>query len=582
MLRRILLRLLPHSSQPSNKFSPVFRQRTTVATLKPSLYIFLGVSAATFATVITIHGDSAQTPKDNSVQILKSPAHKYIFPKKVPPSPTADETFDLSSESGIRKEKAVGISQVDTILLARCVTRTVSWHLFRPILIPINSNQPCEDVFSQEASEFSSTLNYSLFGVYDGHNGSLMSNFLGETLIDAVLGQLHALYSKHAAPSNSENTDDGGSFSFRDTVDGAQQPQSRLGLIKGLHERTYPSEKEIDWSIKKAFLLLDSLAVDELTNLVLDKRLSKEEGIRLLSLPRAGSCALLGIYNNVKRTFKVAVTGDSRAILGRRVALKDDDTYAYETHVLSADHNAHNPHEVKRLEAAHPGEKIFENGRTLGWGMSRAFGDAACKWSLEIQQRLHEEYLGDRIRSNCLTPPYFTAEPDITTTTIQKGDFVVMASDGLWDCLTNEEVVGLVGGWLETRGEEVKIGRKEGIGEGERVVLPFGKPGPSGQDPKKGFGKGRGNGWPEGLNGGGNNEVVKENGDTIWERTDLPVTSIKPDETLMYNWWRATKRFVNIDGNSAVHLARNALGGANRDLTGALLRLRPPRSRRYR
>ena len=452
-------------------------------------------------------------------------------------------------------------------------------HLFRSILISTNSNQPCEDVLSRETVEFSSTLEYSLFGVYDGHNGHLMSNFLGETLIPAVLGQLRRLYSKHAAASNSEHTDVEGSR-LEDIVDGVQQPQLKLELIKGLDEQTYPSDKEIDLSIKKAFMLLDFLAVDDLTELVLNKRLSKEEGIRLLSLPRAGSCALLGIYNKVKRTFKVAVTGDSRAVLGRRVAL-DDDTYAYETHVLSVDHNGHNPLEVKRLEAAHPGEKIFENGRTLGWGMSRAFGDATCKWSLEIQQRLHEEYLGDRIRSNCLTPPYFTAEPDITTTTIRKGDFVVMASDGLWDCLTNEEVVGLVGGWLETRGEEVKIGSKEGIGEGEMVMLPFGKPGPSGQDPKKGFGKGRGNGWPEGSNGG-SDEVAKENQNTIWERTDLPVTSIKQDNTVMYNWWQATKRFVNIDANAAVHLARNALGGADRDLTGALLRLRPPRSRRYR
>ena len=135
---------------------------------------------------------------------------------------------------------------------------------------------------------------------------------------------------------------------------------------------------------------------------------------------------------------------------------------------------------------------------------------------------------------------------------------------------------------METRGEEVKIGRKEGIGEGEMVILPFGKPSPSGQDPKNGFGKGRGNGWPDGTNADSVNEVTKEVGNTIWERTDLPVTLIKPDETGMYNRWRATKRFVNIDGNSAVHLARNALGGADRDLTGALLRLRPPRSRRYR
>ena len=415
-----------------------------------------------------------------------------------------------------------------------------------------------------------------------------MSKFLGDTLIYAVLGELAQLYSEHAAASNPDHVDIENRFSFvlKDTPDGDQQFDIRgeePGVITGLHEGIpdpNPSEEEIDQSIKKAFLTLDSFAVNDITQAVLDRRSPKEEGVWLLSLPNAGSCALLGIYNNVKRTFKVAVTGDSRAVLGRRVAVKED-MYAYETHVLSADQNAHNPLEVERLETAHPGEKIFENGRTLGWGLSRAFGDAAYKWSLEIQQRLHEEYLGDRIRSNCLTPPYFTAEPEITTTKIKKGDFVVMASDGLWDCLTSEEVVGLVGGWLETRGEEVKIGKGEGDGEGAMVMVPFGKVARSGQDPRTGFGKGQGNGWSE-ANGGSGDKMGKEDGTTVWERTDLPVTTLEPDETQMYRWWQAKKRFINIDANAAVHLTRNAIGGADKDLTGALLRMRPPRSRRYR
>jgi pyruvate dehydrogenase phosphatase len=57
----------------------------------------------------------------------------------------------------------------------------------------------------------------------------------------------------------------------------------------------------------------------------------------------------MGIYNNIKRTFKVGVTSDSRAVLGRRAPLKAD-AYAYETHILSADQNADNPHEVERTK----------------------------------------------------------------------------------------------------------------------------------------------------------------------------------------------------------------------------------------
>ena len=117
------------SSQASNKFSSVFRQRT-----RPSLYIYLGVSAAaaTLATAIAIHhhhgeSDSAQTASEDNIP--KSPAKNYLFPKKVSPSSgsTTDETFDLSSGSAtILKEKAVGINRVDTILLARYVLAFVS------------------------------------------------------------------------------------------------------------------------------------------------------------------------------------------------------------------------------------------------------------------------------------------------------------------------------------------------------------------------------------------------------------------------------------------------------------------------
>jgi len=128
------------------------------------------------------------------------------------------------------------------------------------------------------------------------------------------------------------------------------------------------------------------------------------------------------------------------------------------------------------------------------------------------------------------TPPYFTAEPEITTIQVQHGDFLVMGSDGLWDCLTNEEVVGLVGVWLE----------KNSMSQYRRPPVE---------------------------------EVV--------ERDSLPV-QLKEDRTTMYRWWRATKRFLNVDDNVAAHLVRNALGGANTNLTSMLLSLNPPRSRKFR
>ncbi len=68
-----------------------------------------------------------------------------------------------------------------------------------------------------------------------------------------------------------------------------------------------------------------------------------------------------------------------------------------------------------------------------------------------------------------------------------------------------------------------------------------------------------------------------------FEGQDLPVRSSgKKDDTFMYRMWRTPKTFVNVDRNVAQHLARNALGGGNRDLMYALVAMNMPRSRRYR
>ena len=128
MLRRII-RSLPRSSQTSYKYSPVLHQRTIVAPLSPSLVICLGVSVATFATIATIHGDATpQEPADQIVQVeldntalTRVPLDNFLVLHEKPPSPTTDEMFDLSSESQVLAEEALGINRIDTILLGRYV-----------------------------------------------------------------------------------------------------------------------------------------------------------------------------------------------------------------------------------------------------------------------------------------------------------------------------------------------------------------------------------------------------------------------------------------------------------------------------
>ncbi|KAJ7142109.1 phosphatase 2C-like domain-containing protein [Mycena crocata] len=284
-----------------------------------------------------------------------------------------------------------------------------------------------------------------------------------------------------------------------------------------------PEAETIHHIVKDVFMKVDDEIVTKRAQYIAEQPAGdpvKGLAAILLQAARSGSCALVAFYETNVRRLHVAVVGDSRAVLGRR-RTTPSGAAVYDVHVLSVDHTAQNPTEAARLKAEHPGEVLVDkNGRFLGQGFTRSFGDGVLKWSREMQTFLHEKCLGDKPRTMLRTPPYLTALPEITTTIVESGDFLVVSTDGLWDNLTNEEVVGLVGLWLEQTGE----------GKGKDVI----------------------------------------------ERGDLPVV-LKPDSER-----DAKKRFVNESSNAAHHLARNALGGADKDLHTALVSTPAPRARQLR
>jgi pyruvate dehydrogenase phosphatase len=84
----------------------------------------------------------------------------------------------------------------------------------------------------------------------------------------------------------------------------------------------------------------------------------------------------------------------------------------------------------------------------------RAFGDARYKWSLDIQRQIIDNYFPQlRILSSVYkTPPYVTARPVITTHKIEANDrFMVIATDGLYDDLSNDEIIEVVAGHLDEK-----------------------------------------------------------------------------------------------------------------------------------
>jgi len=273
----------------------------------------------------------------------------------------------------------------------------------------------------------------------------------------------------------------------------------------------------------------------------------------------SGSCGLLAFYESRSKLLRIACTGDSRAVLGRR-----QPNGMWTATALSADQTGSSPSEVDRMRAEHPGEPhVIRNGRVLG-GLepTRAFGDAFYKWSYDVQAKIKSSFFGRTPSALLKTPPYVTAEPVVTTTKIEpeRGDFVVMATDGLWEMLTNEEVVGLVGRWLDEQhinpDGSSRPGSKSGwlggwLGGKPQQVLPIEKPKTPTAE-------------------GGNGAAGEDGNKTPIRMLQWGITA-SDDE-----------RFVFEDKNAATHLVRNALGGKDRDMVCALLTLISPYSRRYR
>lgn len=287
----------------------------------------------------------------------------------------------------------------------------------------------------------------------------------------------------------------------------------------------------IDQTIKNAFLRLDRDIIDTGTEAAIGKRYLGD-AISALDPCYSGSCALVSIYDRESQLLRVACVGDSRAVLGRRTS-----SGGWQATALSVDQTGYNSEEAARVRKEHPDEPdAVKNGRVLGLAVTRAFGDGFWKWSRDVQEEAGSRFFGRRPLEGSLTPPYLTAEPVITTTKIrpENGDFVIMASDGLWDNLTSAQAVDLVGRWLKTH-DTTRVPKR----------------------PKYDL------------------DALKSTSDK--ERKD-------PDEKISYTLRPQSNpaHFVVKDSNAATHLMRNALGGGDEDMLCGVLTASTPFARNFR
>ncbi|KAE8716731.1 putative protein phosphatase 2C 34 [Hibiscus syriacus] len=178
---------------------------------------------------------------------------------------------------------------------------------------------------------------------------------------------------------------------------------------------------------------------------------TEEEFLRLVkrSLPvrpqiaSVGSCCLVGAISN--DVLYVANLGDSRAVLGKRVSEGEKKKVVAER--LSTDHNVGVEEVRKEVEALHPDDSqvvVYTRGVWRIKGIiqvSRSIGDVYLKKPDFYRDPIFQRF-GHPVP---LKRPVITAEPSILIRKLKPQDrFLIFASDGLWEQLSDETAVDIV------------------------------------------------------------------------------------------------------------------------------------------
>ncbi|CAO2822138.1 unnamed protein product [Amaranthus hypochondriacus] len=153
-----------------------------------------------------------------------------------------------------------------------------------------------------------------------------------------------------------------------------------------------------------------------------------------------GSCCLVGLI--WRGTLYVANLGDSRAVIG---SLSRSNKIVAEQ--LTKEHNACREEIREELRSTHPDDSTILLMRQGVWRIkgiiqvSRSIGDAYLKSpELAMDHSFPRFHFNEPIRR-----PVLTAEPSVCTRLLKPTDqFLIFASDGLWEHFTNEEAVELV------------------------------------------------------------------------------------------------------------------------------------------
>lgn len=202
-------------------------------------------------------------------------------------------------------------------------------------------------------------------------------------------------------------------------------------LFKNIKKFTSENQGMSADVINKAFLATE----EEFLSLVKKQWLSKPQ------IASVGSCCLVGII--CSGLLYIANAGDSRVVLGRQ----EKAVNMVKAVQLSYEHNASVESVREELHSLHPNDPQIVVLKHKVWRVkgliqvSRSIGDAYLK-----KAEFNREPLLSKFRlPEPFHKPILLAEPTIAVQKLYPEDqFLIFASDGLWEHLSNQEAVDIV------------------------------------------------------------------------------------------------------------------------------------------
>ncbi|KAG8643808.1 probable protein phosphatase 2C 60 isoform X2 [Manihot esculenta] len=237
----------------------------------------------------------------------------------------------------------------------------------------------------------------SFFGVYDGHGGKAVAKFCAKYLHQQVLKNV-------ACSAGDLGTSAQKAFLRMDEMMRGQRGWRELAILGDKIDKVSGMIEGLIWSPRSGE-----------ANGHIDDWSSEEGPHSDFHGPNSGSTACIAMIRNTQLV--VANAGDSRCVISRK-------GQAYN---LSKDHKPDLEVEKDRILKA---GGFIQVGRVNGsLNLARAIGDAEFKQnkSLPAEKQI------------------VTANPDINTVELCDDDeFLVLACDGIWDCMSSQQLVDYV------------------------------------------------------------------------------------------------------------------------------------------